>query len=105
MVSPGHMPTAVGRICRCLYIWTIGHLFRGGTGAGDTPPGVSSFRDSVKEDKGESGGSLWVVMGVLGFGARSISSTRGETGTREALPWFTVFVGLCHGVHGEKGFN
>ena len=59
-------------------------------GAEDTPSGVTSFRDSAKEDKGESGGYLWIVMGVLRFGVRSVSTTSGDTGTREAPPWLTV---------------
>ena len=54
-------------------------------GAGDTPSRVTSFRDSAKEDKGESGGYLLVVVGVLRFGVRDVSTTRGDTGTRELL--------------------
>ena len=29
-------------------------------------------------------------MGVLRFGVRSVSTTSGDTGTREAPPWLTV---------------
>ena len=79
----------------------LGVSSEGVSGAGDTPSGVTSFRDSAKEDKGESGGYLWVVMGVLRFVVRGVSTTRGDTGTREAPPWVTVLWDSVTGFMGK----
>ena len=78
----------------------LGLSSEGVSGAGDTPSGVTSFRDSDKEDKGESGGYLWVVIGVLRFVVRGVSTTKGDTGIREAPPWVTV---LWDSVTGKRG--
>ena len=81
----------------------LGVSSEGVSGAGDTPSGVTSFRDSAKEDKGESGEYLWVVMGVLRFGVRGVSKTRGDTGTREAHPLLTVLWDSGTGFIGKRG--
>ena len=89
--------TTGGRICSGLYIGLLGISSEGVSGAGDTPSGFPSFRDSAKEDKGESGEYLWVVMGVLRFGVR------GDTGTREAHPLLTVLWDSGTGFIGKRG--
>ena len=95
--------TTGGRICSGLYIGLLGISSEGVSGAGDTPSEVPSFRDSAKEDKGESGEYLWVVMGVLRFGVRGVSKTRGDTGTREAHPLLTVLWDSGTGFIGKRG--
>ena len=76
----------------------------GVSGAGDAPPGVSSFRGSARKDTGGKWGSLGLVTGVLGERGALQGASKIRHSARDSSIGL-CFVGHGHGVQGEEGLN
>ena len=103
MVSPGIISNVKGRISSGLNIRTLGVSTEEVSGAGDAPPGVSSFRGSARKDTGGKWGSLGLVTGVLGERGALQGASKIRHSARGTPLLVSVLWDMAMGFKGKRG--